>query len=143
MNWYKKSQLNSEIINKYKILISEFIDRNSDYMNKILTDKNWAKGTCSSVSRDLVNFFQEKGIKSQVIGCTGLIPELPEDAHEDWLKFKGEKQKYLWHAVVKTEDSIIDLTGGQYGEIFSGVQINPINEYLNQWNNTKIHDKDY
>jgi hypothetical protein len=139
-NWYKKAQLSSEIIQKYESLISEFINESESPMyKKVLTDQSWAVGACGTVSRDLVEFFTGKGINAEVLGCTGFISDLPEDAHEQWQKFKGEDRKYLWHAVVKTEDAIIDLTGGQYGEVFSGVQIKPIEEYLKNWQENAPH----
>jgi hypothetical protein len=144
MNWYKIAQLTQELQNTYATLIQEFINENKNIMyDKVITDQQWAVGACGTVSRDLVKFFIRKGIEAKVLGCTGFIPELPEDAHTDWLSFKGEGQKYLWHAVVETDNAIIDLTGGQYGKVFSGVQIKPKEEYLQNWESNKPHHGRY
>ncbi len=125
-------------------LIQEFINENKNIMyDKVLTDQKWATGVCATVSRDLVKFFIRKGIESTVLGCTGFVPELPDDASPDWLVFKGEDQIYLWHAVVETEDAIIDLTGGQYGKAFSGIQIKPKKEYLENWERNEPFNPGY
>ena len=144
MNWFKKAQLSQEITDKYMSMIKEFINENKNHMyDKVITDPQWAKGACGSVSRDLVEFFIRNNINAQVLGCTGLKSEMPEDAHEDWQKFRGEDQKYLWHAVLETDDAIIDLTGGQYGKVFSGIQIKPKDEYLQNWDSNKPHHGKY
>ena len=144
MNWYKIAELSQEIQNKYMGLIKLFINKNKNLMyDKVITDQQWALGACGTVSRDLVKFLIRQNITAHVLGCTGFVPDLPEDAHPDWQQYSGEDQKYLWHAVVETDDAIIDLTGGQYGKIFSGIQIKPKEEYLKNWQSNKPHHGRY
>lgn len=145
MNWYKISQLAPEIVEKYRTYIKEFLSlpqvKEWGY-EKVLTDQEWSHGACGGVSKDLAEFLRGKGENAIVLGCTGLIPDLPEDAHIDWKNFVGdsrENQEYLWHAVVETGDAIIDLTGGQYGKVFSGIQIKPKEEFLSNWRSHKPH----
>ena len=145
MSWYKLSQLAQEVIDKYNTLIKEFLSlpQTKEWgYEQMLTDQNKAVGACGSVSKDLSDFFRQKRIAAHVVGCTGFIPNLPEDAHPEWRNFVSddyENQKYLWHAVVETDDAVIDLTGGQYGKVFSGVQIKPKQEYLNDWRKHAPH----
>jgi hypothetical protein len=143
MNWYKIAQLSDEIYNKYSALITKFLSLPSSKQwgyDKAPTDKERAVGACGTVSKDLAEFLTREGSESHLLGCTGFVPDLPDDAHEEWKGFiEGDrkKQQFLWHAVVETEDAILDLTGGQYGEIFSGIQIKPKEEYLKNWESSK------
>ncbi len=143
MNWYKTAQLEQELYNKYLELAKEFIKENEKYMHhKLLTDANWAAGACGMISVEFIDFLAKKSIGGKTLSCSGLKPELPQDAAKQWQNFRGEGQEYLWHCVVETEDAIIDLTGGQYGKIFSGIQVKAKEEYLQNWDSSEPFDYD-
>jgi hypothetical protein len=66
---------------------------------------------------------------------------LPEDAHVDWINFARteEDRKYLWHAVVRVPEGVIDLTGSQYGSSFGGVRYLTFEELKEEWTSFKTH----
>lgn len=83
---------------------------------------------------------------ARVIGATGFKNQLPDDAHGEWRGFIGgdpSNYQYLWHAVVQTQDAIIDIAGGQYGAKYGGVRILTPAQFEAEWKSFKTHPEDY
>jgi len=144
MSWYRRATSESMEF-RYGPLIDSFIEINISDIKRMLSDSEWSKGECDSVARDLADYLSEFGVSADVISCTGLKPPLPDDAHPDWRGFASslEMQKYLWHAVVRVPEGIIDLTGSQYGSSFGGVRYLTFDELKKEWNSFKTHPADY
>jgi SPP1 gp7 family putative phage head morphogenesis protein len=141
-------QSDVELTKKYLPILSKFLDETyiSYEPSDVLTKCDVSKGKCDTVAGELASYLQYKGIKARVIGATGLKPPLPEDAHPDWKAFLGgdrNNQKYLWHAVVQTEDAIIDLTGSQYGAKFAGIRVLKSSAFKKEWRSFKTHPAAY
>jgi hypothetical protein len=138
------SQSDKVLIGKYLPILSKFLDdyKISPESSDVLTKCDVSKGRCDTVAGELASYLQNQGVKARVVGATGLNPNLPGDAHPEWKSFvKGDKinQKFLWHAVVQTDDAIIDLTGSQYGAKFAGIRVMTPSSFKKEWTSFKTH----
>ena len=120
-------------------LLREYVGEFKDSQNHVCWLSAEVKGRCDSVATDLYYFLKDKGLNAQLIEGRGLIPELPDDAHPEWIEFlagDSNNRRFLIHVVVRVEGQVIDLTGSQFGTGFQN-EIYPIQQFKRHWG--RIH----
>ena len=112
------------------------------HIRRMLSDGDWSKGECETISQELAEHLNAQGIKAEVVGLTGFKGTLDKGASADWIKFVGDdvsKQGFLWHAMVRAGDVFIDVTGSQYGEGFAGIRTMTAEQVSNEWEKAETH----
>ena len=99
------------------------------------------RGDCDSVSNVLVDFLEDHGVSAVLLSGEGFVPPLGEDAEGLWIQLAGDKafqetpDKGLMHVVVLVGDTVVDLTGRQFGSDYAD-PIYSLSEFKRRWERT-------
>ena len=113
-----------------KSLIEDFIKEDAFY--KYLQTPDDFYGKCDGVSNDFYNYLSNKGIKASIIHGVGYFKTLDKNAAKNALKIDP---KYLTHVVVQVGNTIVDLTGKQFG--YTPISIKPFSSFKKEWKTIK------
>ena len=97
------------------------------------------RGDCDMMSNVFADWFEDQtGVALEIWSGQGFLPPLGKDANGLWLMLSGDSahergvEKPLGHVVVKMGDWVVDLTGGQFGGLYSD-PVYPFSVFKRNW----------
>lgn len=88
-----------------------------------------AFGRCFDISEQLLEYLQEKGIEARLLRGAGFRKKLGAGAVTRW---QVTPKKELVHHVVLVDDTVIDLTGSQFGHEYGDITY-PLDVFKERW----------
>lgn len=133
----------NEVFNNSKEMlyqdVVEFVRRNN--YESLISSCDLSKGNCDTVVRKLYQYLLGIGYdENKLMEIELSYPKFDlTDAHQEWQKYD---RKFLTHVVLQVGDLFVDLTGSQYSNNQSGIQIYGKQELSTLWTYYKIMKKD-